>query len=292
MSEDIADSFHCLFQMIEDCIYIHRMDGRIVAVNNAVLKTHDLKEEDFIGKTPEDFAVPGYNDMENIREYWWKCLQGEPQRFEFWSQTLEGRVFPKEVIINCGNYAGEKVIIAVARDITHRKELEDQLRHLADNDELTALYNRRVFFEMSEKAVSYCKRYEKPLSCLIVDLDHFKQINDSFGHPGGDVVLKSFGRLLANSARASDIVARIGGEEFAIVMPRTNLQQATHWAESLTKTLSEKTFSIEQEKLRVSVSIGISTLDEEVSDITALIKMADRALYQAKAAGRDCYKVA
>lgn len=278
--------------MIEDCIYIHDVDGRFIAVNNAVLKTYGCEEADFLGKTPEHFAVPGYNDMTQVREYWWRCLQGESQRFEFWSQTHDGKILPKELIINRGVYAGEKVIIAVARDITHRKELEKTLRKLADNDELTDLYNRRVFFEMAEKAVSYCTRYNKPLSCLIIDIDHFKQINDTYGHLGGDQVLKRFGQFCNESARSSDIVARIGGEEFAIIMPRTKLDQAIHWAESFTKRLSSLPIEVDDEFINISASIGISTMDENLNQVTSLMKMADRALYQAKAAGRDCYMVA
>ena len=230
--------------------------------------------------------------MDKIKIHWQKCLAGEPQRFEFWAKTADGTVFPKELVINVGTYQGQKVIIAVAREIKERKALEEKLRRLAENDSLTQLYNRRVFFELAEKALSFSQRYNQSLSLILIDIDHFKQINDRLGHPGGDTVLRAFGKFCKENARASDIVARIGGEEFAIVMPNTSLEQSMQWAGLFNDNLSDLVVVHDREEISFSVSMGIATLTEEISTITDLVRMADTALYQAKDAGRDCIKVA
>ncbi|TQV87635.1 sensor domain-containing diguanylate cyclase [Aliikangiella coralliicola] len=292
MKNDMADSFHCLFQLIEDCIYIHDFEGKFIEVNKAVEKTYGYPHDYFIGKTPADFAVPGYNDLKQIRQYWEKCIDGQPQRFEFWTQTCDGVIFPKEVIINQGVYAGEKVIIAVARDMTNRKRLEENLRKHAEYDSLTGLYNRRVFFELAQKAIAYSKRYEQSLTVLVFDIDHFKNINDLYGHPAGDKVLADFGKFCLSCARESDILARIGGEEFAIVMPNTDLAQVTLWTQKFFDELSKLEIQLDQKKVSVSVSVGIASLSNENSDFNDLIKAADHALYDAKKSGRNCYRFA
>ena len=159
-------------------------------------------------------------------------------------------------------------------------------------DSLMGIYNRRFFDRRLVEEVSRCKRYDLPLSVLLIDIDFFKKINDKFGHPTGDSVLLNLGQLLVNSARNSDIVARYGGEEIAIMTPNTSSQVAEVLAERLRNLVENSVMvssdkSDSQESIRITVSIGVASLELENENGKVLIEKADKALYLAKQSGRN-----
>lgn len=161
---------------------------------------------------------------------------------------------------------------------------------LARIDELTKLYNRRAFYENGKRLVSYCQRHNEMISVIVMDIDNFKDINDSFGHAAGDVVLEHISKLLGQRFRKSDVVARIGGEEFGILLPTTNPEIAEKLAEELRQEIEEASVFFDEENLKVTASIGVTSGD---SDIDILVKHADIAMYRAKESGRNsvvCYK--
>ena len=170
----------------------------------------------------------------------------------------------------------------------HNKELLEQL---ANTDGLTKINNRRRFMELSQQEVNRYSRYGGTLSLLIIDIDHFKRVNDTYGHDMGDKVLKEFAQLILNSIRDTDIFGRIGGEEFALLMPETAREGAISTAERLRQKISEE-IAIPHTlgTIRVTVSIGVSSLSNGPSNLEDLIKKADLALYQAKGDGRNCVR--
>lgn len=169
-----------------------------------------------------------------------------------------------------------------------RVDTEQMLRNAALSDPLTGLANRRAFFAFIDRAVAGALRHDTPVSLLMLDIDHFKDVNDSRGHDAGDAVLVSLSRLLQRSVRQSDLVARFGGEEFAILLPNAPGDGAFQLAERLRCAVRD--LSIPQDDgaiLHVTVSIGLSTLAPDIGRADAMIKTADMALYRAKQGGRD-----
>jgi len=167
--------------------------------------------------------------------------------------------------------------------------LEKEMRILATYDTLTGAYNRNSFFPVCESILTLMRRDNSSLTLLYIDLDHFKTINDTFGHNVGDIVLKSVGTYLSESIRKSDFVGRIGGEEFVVCLPNTDVKNGLIIAEKIRNGISSLEVIYNTElRIRITASIGIAcNLNFENSGIDELIKMADLALYQAKNEGRD-----
>ncbi len=189
-------------------------------------------------------------------------------------------VLPEELLARM--HAGRRVV-----------ELERRLGLLARTDSLTGLMTQRVFYESLAREWQRCKRYKLPLSCVILDLDFFKRINDTHGHPAGDAVLKAVAELLFESCRSSDCVCRYGGEEFCILLPETNEEAAATWARRVCETLHDKTIPTAKRNLRVTASFGVAELTEDISIAEQLVDHADQGLLCAKQSGRDrvvCFK--
>lgn len=183
---------------------------------------------------------------------------------------------------------GTKATIWVLDDITSHKRLEDDLIRLATTDPLTNVYNRRHFNETLELEIKRCRRYKHTLSLMLIDIDHFKRVNDTYGHGVGDDVLRTLCRVCVYYLRTNDIFARYGGEEFVLMCPETDLPGAEHVAERLRCLISEEAVSAENgEDVNVTVSIGVVSLTEQDESIQDLYTRADKALYAAKDAGRD-----
>lgn len=168
-----------------------------------------------------------------------------------------------------------------------RVDTEHMLRNAALSDPLTGLANRRAFFAFIDRAVAGALRHDTPVSLLMLDIDHFKEVNDSRGHDAGDAVLVALSRLLQCSVRQSDLVARFGGEEFAILLPNAPGDGAFQLAERLRCAVRDMSIPQDGTILQVTVSIGLSTLTPDIGRADAMIKAADMALYRAKQGGRD-----
>lgn len=175
----------------------------------------------------------------------------------------------------------------IARDISERKELEDTLTTLARIDDLTQVYNRRYFYEEAEKLLMLSHRYQRPAAMLMLDLDRFKQVNDIFGHRAGDDVLKHFAQICRDTVRETDIIGRTGGEEFAILLPETELDSAFQLAERIRSTVASSAVQLTDSALSYSVSIGVAVKDTEILHTQELLSQADKALYTAKEAGKN-----
>lgn len=166
-------------------------------------------------------------------------------------------------------------------------EAKKQAESLARTDALTGLNNRRAFFERAHEIQDQAKRYGRHYSILMLDVDHFKAVNDTHGHAVGDETLKAVARSIHAISRDSDIAGRIGGEEFALLLPETTAEQAVNLAERLRQTIADLVIDVPQGELTVTISTGVSACCEQASSVEEAIARADKALYQAKEQGRD-----
>lgn len=180
------------------------------------------------------------------------------------------------------------------RALAEARELRDRYEQLSVVDELTELHNRRFFFPEAEAALARAFRARRPLCLMLLDLDHFKLVNDSLGHAAGDRLLRSLARLLKAESRAGDILARVGGEEFAILLPDTDIEEARRFGNRLREHVKGLVAQSHGQQLAVTASAGIAQLDGSMAGsrdpravLEALLKQADQALYRAKTDGRD-----
>ena len=180
----------------------------------------------------------------------------------------------------------EVLALQVAQSVL-RADMFDQMEALATTDGLTGLVNHRTFQARCDESLQLAQRYGKNLSLMLTDIDHFKRVNDTYGHPVGDLVLRGVARILRESARDTDIAARYGGEEFCVIMPETDAEGAKVIAERIRKEIEAATFETEQGSLKVTLSLGIATYPESAETKQALIDLADQCLYFAKEHGRN-----
>jgi len=189
--------------------------------------------------------------------------------------------------------SAEEVLESLFTEINKYKEL-------SLTDHLTGLYNKRYFLMRLEEETARARRYKQDLSLIFCDIDHFKSINDNYGHHCGDIILKEVGELLGGGMgdlkivsrlRKSDIIARYGGEEFVVILPETATENAAIAAEKMRKALEDFTFHINSEEISVTMSFGVAGLDDQVKDAEDLIQRADHAMYKAKESGRNQVEV-
>lgn len=182
-------------------------------------------------------------------------------------------------------------------EIELRKESEERLKvtslkyqKMATQDYLTGVSNRRYFMERAQEELIRANRYKHPLTFMMMDIDHFKRINDTYGHHAGDQVLKNVASICTDNLRVHDLFGRIGGEEFSAMLPETNLNDAMVVAERIRKSIEEAEWAIDGKKVSCTISIGMSQLNDDSETLDNLMKKADEALYLAKSSGRNCIR--
>ena len=180
-----------------------------------------------------------------------------------------------------------EVLAIQAAQAVLRAQLFEQTERLATTDGLTSLANRRTFQSRAAQALAQARRYGRACAVLITDIDHFKAVNDTYGHPAGDVVLRGVAQMLREQARDTDVVARYGGEEFAVVMPETDLRGALVIAERLREAVAARSFQTELGPVRVTLSVGLAASPQDGTEMDALVQLADACLYRAKREGRN-----
>jgi diguanylate cyclase (GGDEF)-like protein len=195
-------------------------------------------------------------------------------------EEMEGRSREYEELVN----TLEEKVKSRTRELQHKNKL---LEELSIRDDLTQLYNRRFFGEKLREYSFLADRFEYPLSCIMCDIDHFKEFNDTFGHQAGDYILYSIAKILTNNIRRTDVIARYGGEEFVIIMPNTDLEVATTIAEKLRVAIETTTLKYRNKHLKCTASFGVGSGIGENNLHDALVHQADEALYVAKNSGRN-----
>jgi two-component system cell cycle response regulator len=166
-------------------------------------------------------------------------------------------------------------------------QYHEEIYRLTTVDGLTQIFNKRYFLETLEREVSRCHRYGRQLSLAMIDIDHFKQVNDTYGHLAGDYVLKQLASAVKTKIRREDVFARYGGEEFAVILPEIELAGAVATAEKLRKVVEKQKFVFEEQVMPVTISIGVAAIKADITEMQPLIKLADERLYDAKQKGRN-----
>ena len=210
---------------------------------------------------------------------------------EFTGIHKDNSAFPIELNISSKKIKQTYIYTVIIRDITEIKKNEERLKHQAYFDSLTGIPNRTLFLDRSEIALNQAKRSNEGLAVIFIDLDEFKELNDTLGHDAGDVMLKAVSQRFINCARKSDTVSRRGGDEFTILMPRIkNIEDAVKLAERI--LLSNKNaISIKEKMVFPKTSIGISIYPHDGDSIETLINNADKAMYYAKESGKNQYSL-
>ncbi len=282
--------------LAQDAILTTDANLNITLFNRAAESLFGYDADDILGRPlslliPERFR-PDHDA--HIADFSVSELQARvmTNRREVLGLTAAGQEFPAEVSIAKLHHAHGLLFTAVIRDVSERKRVESELRRMATTDPLTGLNNRRRFMELAEVEMARLRRYGRAVSVLMLDIDRFKAINDTHGHAVGDQALVRLAEICSNELRDTDHIGRLGGEEFAIVLPETPLDSAVEVAERLRQRLALADVQHHPGDhghgcLRMTVSIGVAMCGDEDSSIERALGRADRALYEAKAAGRN-----
>ena len=283
--------FKSLFESSRDAVMIIEKN-RYVDCNKATLEMFGCDDiRDFLGKSLSDFSPSvqpsGVDSGKEAFMHIERALSSGSLFFEWTHKRLNGEEFPAEIMLSKVEMEGRQMLQALVRDITRRKNMEVELKRLASTDPLTGADNRRSFLEKGEYELLRSLRYGHPFAFLMMDIDHFKTINDTYGHGTGDEILKTLVLKSLEIIRRTDVFGRLGGEEFAVMLPETDGECAVQIGERLRKELSELRVKSEQGDVKFTVSIGMAMLDEDSDTLTQIMGRADAALYEAKANGRN-----
>ncbi|WP_246143496.1 sensor domain-containing diguanylate cyclase [Colwellia echini] len=291
LQEQVAEQSFLLDTMlnnIDSHIYVKDSERTFLYVNTRTADLFGNSAANIIGKKDIDILP------KNIADHFYTS---DKKVFETKTKQVIEETVKDEKGNNC-HYISTKVpfnqpgklpaIIGFSTEVTELFELKEKFKQLANIDSLTNLYNRRYFTLHIEKEYLRAKRYSHPMTLISIDIDHFKSINDKYGHPGGDQILIAVANKLKASLRQTDILARIGGEEFSIILPNTSIASAIQFAERIRVEQSELRITGEWDsEASISVSIGVSSLLTGDKSFDELLSRTDKALYQAKKSGRN-----
>lgn len=281
--------FHLALESSQDGFYIiDRANMQFINANEAAHRCLGYTLEELLAMGPHDIKPELSKDELAQRFDEIIGSAGKSGAIETCHQRKDGSTFPVEVNLRAISIDGRWVMTAIARDISERRELQQELRRQARTDYLTGLYNRRYFMELAEQEMSRALRYGSLFSVLMLDIDHFKAVNDAYGHKAGDILLRKFADTCRVELREVDIFGRIGGEEFAILLPETGADRAFEVADRLRVSIANAEIPlIQSHALRFTVSIGVVFFDGKETSMEALLNQADEHLYSAKREGRN-----
>jgi len=276
-----------------DPILITDEQSNILKINQAFSEVSGYQEEELIGKSPNTFKSR-HHDTEFFKSMWNDLAKNGNWQGEIYNRSKSGHIHQDWVTITAiKDNRGEIVnYIGHYHDITERKEAEEQIRKLAFYDPLTSLPNRRLFLERLEDELAIALIEKKHGALLFLDLDHFKNLNDSLGHPVGDALLVEVSRRLRENISKGETIARIGGDEFVVLLPNIapivelSAERAEQLADRIRIAITEP-FYIHGHEYHISVSIGISLFPEKNQNSADILKRADTAMYRAKQDGRN-----
>jgi len=284
------ERYRGIFENSTEGIFLAGQDGRIMAANPALVRL--LAPPDGPA-APEPGLPPGvarvrdlFFDMADYRAFSRRLRDTDRvQRLEVRLRTPRG---PLWCLVGASRIEPDGHVVGLTQDISARKSLEDELVRRATSDPLTGLANRRGFFENAARSRSAAARSGAPLCMIMLDVDHFKAVNDTYGHDAGDLVLCAVAGRLRETARACDLAGRVGGEEFAVLCPLTDLAGGMELAERLRRAVEGHGVAYGGGVIRVTASLGVAAWDPAADREPAhCLARADKALYRAKRTGRN-----
>jgi diguanylate cyclase (GGDEF)-like protein len=303
----LAEFTDSVFQNAPFSIVATDTDGLITAMNVAAEKLTGYSREELVGKAPltvlhDERELLGkalsLNPAATLEQFGFPVLTagvavGEMEEQEWTLIRRDGVRIPinlamRAVTMDAGEVSG---YVSIGVDITERKQMLDYVTHLATHDQLTGLAGRALLQDKTVQAVELARRYGTKVAVFVIDLDHFKRLNDSLGHAAGDQLLVEAARRLSRSVRSTDIVARVGGDEFVVVMPDiTTVEDVEQCAANLVMRLAPE-ISIEEHLVQLTASVGVCIFPDFATDAKHLLKRADSAMYVAKENGRHQYQI-
>lgn len=280
-----------VFDNTSQAILVTDRYNRILAVNQAFSRITGYSRSEAIGKQPS-FLSSGKQDK-TFYERLWSSLKNEGTwAGEIWNRRKNGEIYPESLTINVIKDARGNAIeyVALFADISQQKKYEQDIWHKANFDPLTNLPNRYLLMDRLNQAIDNCRRKSKYIAVMMIDLDRFKEVNDTYGHLAGDQLLVEIARRLKECLRRTDTVARLGGDEFTVIL--TDMDHFDKLGEIANMILRQLSLPVKidhKHQASVSASIGISQFPTDGTDIKSLLDAADTAMYHAKSAGRNRY---
>jgi diguanylate cyclase (GGDEF)-like protein/PAS domain S-box-containing protein len=314
-------NYRDLFEATRDAIMVHEVhSGRCISANSSALKMFGaMDEQEFLSRMPSEYSPEwqpdGRRSAEKAHQMLETALRGGTHFFEWMHTRIDGTQFPADVLLT-RVARGERVLMyGTIRDITERKQTDERIARMARYDNLTGLANRRVFVEALDQTIARAHRSGTSFAVLYLDLDHFKDVNDTLGHPVGDVLLETMAKRLRANVREIDTVARFGGDEFAVILsdiseptdaaivserilggidegvslPADVAGVAAGVADMIVKAMTEP-ITIDANRIYSGATVGIAIYGPDSPDAETMLSHADVALYQAKAQQRGTYR--
>lgn len=291
-NDEILKQAAAIFQAAREGVMVTDTSNRILVVNQAFTDLTGYPANEVVGKSPA-VLKSGRQDDGFYRAMWSKINKDGYWQGEIWNRRKNGEIYPQMLSISTIRNEINQVTqyVALFSDITQLKDAEARLDYLAYHDHLTGLSNRLLLFSRLEHCISLSRRERKSAALLMMDLDRFKDVNDSFGHLAGDELLQQVAQRLSNRLRDIDTITRLGGDEFALLLENlSHPQDAALVATEIIGSLSEPWNLSNGVEVRIGVSIGISLFPDHGTSSEELLQHADAALYRAKAEGRGDFK--
>jgi len=282
-----------LVELLPNPVWVKDLAGRYRLYNKSFREFFGIGETTWLGHSSQD--VLGRNLPAEELDSDGRVLDGSSRREEFETQIPDCHGQSRTLLVTKAALPAEGVvpngIIGLAVDISDRKGLERELRRLATTDSLTGAPNRRHFTSMAHQEMERALRYDLPLAAIMLDVDHFKKVNDTWGHSIGDEVLKAVTQSMLGQLREVDVLGRMGGEEFAVLLPQTGLEGACQLAERLRNAVAAIRLPLAEGVLKTSISLGVACRGGGDTHFDHVLGRADRAMYRAKDCGRDRIEV-
>ena len=286
----IATLMGKIFENAEEGVIITDKNANILNVNPAFCKVTGYSRGEVLGQNPR-LLHSGRQDKAFYEVLWDELLHSNRWEGEIWNRRKDGKVYPEWLSITAVmDDAGEvSHYVAIFSDISSQKDSEERLYYLAHYDNLSKLPNRLAFHDRLRQAISRAKRNHKEVAVMFLDLDGFKQVNDTLGHNAGDEVIREVALRLGAAMRETDTIARFGGDEFTILLAEVSAHEGVEIAAQKIIEAVAEPIVIEDSRAWVTTSIGISLYPQDGEDIDTLIRQADMAMYAAKESGKNKY---
>ena len=277
--------YRALFDAAADAIMVISPQGILLDLNKMTCEHVNMVRDDLVGKHIRAIFTAARQQFvsANLEEI---LSKGEQRTFEALLTSPDSPI-PVEINAQLIDFQGQPAVLGIARDITERKILQARLEYQASTDPLTALNNRRHFLLKADQEFLRFKRYGTTFAMLMLDLDLFTNVNDTYGHQTGDALLREFSRQMRVAFRHSDILGRIGGEEFSVLLLESSLHRGIEVAERLRQQVENSPLQLNDMAVPYTVSVGVTTASSSDATLDVIMRRADAALYRAKRNGRN-----